>query len=82
MAINKIDKAERQPDRVKKELADHGLLPEEWGGDTVMVPVSALKQGRDIDELLEMILLHGRHPRAQGQPRHARRRASCIEAAS
>ncbi|MDI7247336.1 MAG: translation initiation factor IF-2 [Bacillota bacterium] len=56
VAINKIDKANAQPDRVKQELAQQGLVPEEWGGDTVTVEVSALrKQG--IEDLLEMILL-------------------------
>ena len=56
VAINKIDKSNANPDRVKKELADHDLTVEEWGGETVSVPISALqKQG--IDELLEMVLL-------------------------
>ncbi|HEY8418599.1 MAG TPA: translation initiation factor IF-2 [Limnochordales bacterium] len=56
VAINKIDKPDANPDRVKQQLAEYGLLPEEWGGDTVMVPVSALKR-QGLDELLEMILL-------------------------
>ncbi|MEP7008703.1 MAG: translation initiation factor IF-2 [Acidobacteriota bacterium] len=56
VAINKIDKPNANPDRVKRELADRGLQPEEWGGDTVMVGVSALKR-EGIDSLLEMILL-------------------------
>jgi translation initiation factor IF-2 len=56
VAINKIDKANANPDRVKKELADHGLMVEEWGGDTVAVALSA-KNHEGIDELLEMILL-------------------------
>ncbi|QIB26149.1 translation initiation factor IF-2 [Caloranaerobacter azorensis] len=56
VAVNKIDKYEANPERVKQELAEHGLLPEEWGGDTIFVPVSALKK-QGIDELLEMILL-------------------------
>ena len=56
VAINKIDKAGAQPDRVKQELTDQGLQPEEWGGDTIMVPVSAI-QGENLDTLLEMILL-------------------------
>jgi translation initiation factor IF-2 len=56
VAINKIDKPDAQPDRVKQQLADRGLLAEEWGGDTVMVPVSA-KMQQNIDLLLEMILL-------------------------
>ncbi|HEX2165162.1 MAG TPA: translation initiation factor IF-2, partial [Thermoanaerobaculia bacterium] len=56
VAVNKIDKANANPDRVKKELADNGLMVEEWGGETVAVPISALKR-QGIDELLEMILL-------------------------
>jgi translation initiation factor IF-2 len=56
VAVNKMDKPNANPDRVKKELADHELLVEDWGGDVVSVPVSALK-GEGIDELLEMILL-------------------------
>lgn len=56
VAINKIDKPEANPDRVKQELVEHGLVPEDWGGDTICVPVSALKR-IGIDELLEMILL-------------------------
>jgi translation initiation factor IF-2 len=56
VAINKIDKQGAQPDRVKQELTDQGLQPEEWGGDTIMVPVSAI-QGENLDTLLEMILL-------------------------
>jgi len=55
-AINKIDKPEAQAERVKRQLSDHGLMPEEWGGDTVMVEVSA-KQKKNLDKLLEMILL-------------------------
>ncbi len=57
VAINKIDKDNANPDRVKKELADHNLLVEDWGGDTVSVPISALKN-EGIGELLEMILLN------------------------
>ncbi|MCL6546678.1 MAG: translation initiation factor IF-2, partial [Bryobacteraceae bacterium] len=56
VAINKIDKPEAQPERVKQQLADRGLLAEDWGGDTVMVPVSA-KTRQNLDLLLEMILL-------------------------
>lgn len=56
VAMNKIDKPDANPDRVKQQLVDRGLVPEEWGGDTVVVPVSALK-GDGIDDLLEMILL-------------------------
>jgi translation initiation factor IF-2 len=56
VAINKIDKPEAQPERIKQQLADRGLLAEDWGGDTVMVPVSA-KAKQNLDLLLEMILL-------------------------
>jgi translation initiation factor IF-2 len=56
VAINKIDKPDAQPERVKQQLADRGLLAEDWGGDTVMVPVSA-KTKTNLDLLLEMILL-------------------------
>jgi translation initiation factor IF-2 len=56
IAINKIDKPGAQPDRVKQELSERGLVAEEWGGDTIMVPVSAI-QGENLDTLLEMILL-------------------------
>ena len=56
VAINKIDKPGAQPERVKQQLADRGLLAEDWGGDVVMVPVSA-KTGQNLDLLLEMILL-------------------------
>ena len=56
VAINKIDKEVADPNRVKQELMEHGLVSEEWGGDTIMVPVSA-HTGEGIDELLEMVLL-------------------------
>lgn len=56
VAINKIDKEQSQPDRVKQELTEYGLVAEEWGGETIMVPVSAIK-GENLDTLLEMILL-------------------------
>ena len=56
VAINKIDKPDADPERVKQQLADRGLLPEDWGGETVVVPVSA-KTKENLDTLLEMILL-------------------------
>ena len=56
VAINKIDKPNANPDRVKQELSEKGLLIEEWGGDVICVPVSALKR-EGIDVLLEMVLL-------------------------
>jgi translation initiation factor IF-2 len=71
VAINKVDKPDADPERVKRQLSDRGLMPEEWGGDTVMVEVSA-KAKKNIDKLLEMILLVGdmrelkANPDAQG----------------
>ncbi|VYU00896.1 Translation initiation factor IF-2 [Finegoldia magna] len=56
VAVNKIDKENANIERVKTELAENGLVPEDWGGDTVLVPVSA-RTGEGIDELLEMILM-------------------------
>ncbi|PID31159.1 translation initiation factor IF-2 [Candidatus Saccharibacteria bacterium] len=57
VAINKIDKEAANPDMVKAQLAsEHGLNPEEWGGDTIMVPISA-KRGDNLDTLLDMVLL-------------------------
>ena len=56
VAVNKIDKPNANPDRVKQQLTEYGLVPEEWGGETIFVPVSALK-GEGLDTLLEMILL-------------------------
>ena len=56
VAINKMDRAGANPDHVKQQLAEHGLIPEDWGGDTIMVPVSA-HQKTGITDLLEMILL-------------------------
>ena len=56
VAVNKMDKPSANPDRVMQELTEHGLLSEAWGGDTIFVPISALK-GEGIDQLLEMVLL-------------------------
>jgi translation initiation factor IF-2 len=56
VAVNKIDKPEAEPDRVKREIADLGLVPEDWGGETIFVPVSA-KDGTGLDHLMEMIIL-------------------------
>jgi translation initiation factor IF-2 len=56
VAINKIDKADANPERVKRELTELGLMPEDWGGTTVTVEVSA-RQRKNLDQLLEMILL-------------------------
>jgi len=56
VAINKMDKEAANPDRVKQDLTNYNLVPEEWGGDTIMAPVSAVT-GEGVDDLLEMILL-------------------------
>lgn len=56
VAVNKMDKRDANPDRVKQQLADHGIQPEEWGGDTIFAPVSAAT-GDGIEHLLESILL-------------------------
>ncbi len=56
VALNKIDRPNANPERVKRQLADVGLVPDEWGGETMVVPVSA-KQGEGIEDLLEAILL-------------------------
>ena len=56
VAINKMDKPEANPDRVKQQLTEHGILPEEWGGDAICIPISA-KTGMGLDELKKMILL-------------------------
>lgn len=56
VAVNKIDKPDAKPERVRQQLSDYGLAPEEWGGDTIMVDVGA-KTGINVDELLEMVML-------------------------
>ncbi|MDO5562306.1 MAG: translation initiation factor IF-2, partial [Synergistaceae bacterium] len=56
VAVNKIDKPDAKPERVRQQLSDYGLVPEEWGGDTIMVDVAA-KVGTNVDQLLEMVLL-------------------------
>ena len=72
VAINKMDKAGADPDRVMRELADHALMSEEWGGDTIFVKVSA-KQNQGIDELLEMILLQAEVLELKANPeKHAK----------
>ena len=60
VAINKMDKPDANPDRVKQELTEHGLVPEEWGGDVICVPVSAITH-EGIDTLLENGAAGGRH---------------------
>ncbi|MGX9133705.1 translation initiation factor IF-2 [Rummeliibacillus sp. JY-2-4R] len=71
VAVNKIDKPTANPDRVMQELTEHGLIPEDWGGDTIFVPISALT-GVGIDQLLEMILLVSEVGELKANPnRHA-----------
>ena len=74
IAINKIDKPGANPDRVKQELMEHGLVSEEWGGDTIMVPVSA-KARQNIEGLLEMILLVAEVAELKANPDRAARGA-------
>ncbi|MCL2677505.1 MAG: translation initiation factor IF-2, partial [Clostridiales bacterium] len=72
VAINKIDKPTANPSRVKQSLMDYGLVAEEWGGEDIMVPVSA-KKGEGIENLLEMILLVAEVQELKANPkRHAR----------
>ncbi|MGB4125323.1 MAG: translation initiation factor IF-2 [Dethiobacteria bacterium] len=78
VAINKIDKAGANPERVKQQLSEHGLVPEEWGGDTIFVQVSAL-QREGLQELLEMILLVAELSELQANPERAAR-GTVIEA--
>jgi len=78
VAINKIDVTGANPERVKQELTEHGLIVEEWGGDTIAVPVSALhRQG--IDELLEMVLLVAEMQELKANP-NRRAKGTIIEA--
>ncbi len=68
VAVNKMDKESANPDRVMQELTEYGLVPEAWGGDTIFVPLSALK-GEGIDNLLEMILLVGEVEEYKANPK-------------
>ncbi|MBQ2678704.1 MAG: translation initiation factor IF-2, partial [Firmicutes bacterium] len=78
VAINKIDKPAANPDRVKQELTEYGLLAEDWGGTTICVPVSAVtKQG--IDDLLEMIILSAEMKELKANP-NKKARGTVIEA--
>jgi len=78
VAINKIDLPQGNADRVKQQLADLGLVPEEWGGDTITVPVSA-RQGTGLDTLLDMILLVAELRDLRATPERSAR-ATVIEA--
>ncbi len=78
VAINKMDKPSANPDRVKQELTEYGLLAEDWGGETICVPVSAVnKQG--IDQLLEMITLVAEMKELKANP-HKKARGAIVEA--
>jgi translation initiation factor IF-2 len=70
VAVNKIDKPEADPERVKRELANHGLVPEEWGGQTIFVPTSA-KKGTGVDQLLEMTALQAEVLELRANPNRA-----------
>ncbi|MBI5014584.1 MAG: translation initiation factor IF-2 [Deltaproteobacteria bacterium] len=72
VAMNKMDKPDADPDRVKRDLTEHGLVPEEWGGETVCVPVSAKKR-TGIDELLEMIAIQAELMELKANPNKAAR---------
>ena len=73
VAINKIDKANANPERVKRELTELDLMPEEWGGKTVTVEVSAKKK-QNLDLLLEMVLLVSDIGELKSNPEAARHR--------
>lgn len=78
VAINKMDLPNANPDRVKQELSEHGLIPEAWGGDTIMVEISALTLD-GVDELLEMILLVSEMEELKANP-NRKARGTVIEA--
>ncbi|MCK4379305.1 MAG: translation initiation factor IF-2, partial [Deltaproteobacteria bacterium] len=67
VAVNKIDKPDARPDEVKRQLSEHGVVAEDWGGDTIFVEVSA-KERTNIDTLLEMILLQAEMMEAKANP--------------
>ena len=70
VAVNKIDKPESEPDRVKRELSNQGLVPEDWGGQTIFVPTSA-KKGTGIDQLLELTALQAEVLELKANPNRA-----------
>jgi translation initiation factor IF-2 len=78
IAINKIDKPDSNPERVKQELTEYELVPEEWGGDTIFVEVSA-KQHTNLDTLLEMVLLQAEVLELKANP-NKRAKGSIVEA--
>src|SRR5207244_7912194 len=78
VAINKVDRENADPNRVKQQLSEQGLVPEDWGGDTIMAEVSAL-QSTGIDELLEQLLLVADVEELQASP-EGRARGVVLEA--
>jgi translation initiation factor IF-2 len=72
VAVNKVDKADANPDRVKQELVSHGLVPEEWGGQTIFVSTSA-KKGTGVEQLLEMTALQAEVMELKANPNRAAR---------
>ena len=78
VAINKMDKPTANPDKIKEQLTKYDLIPEEWGGDTIIVPISA-KTGKGLDELLEMVLLTAEVQELKANP-NRRAKGTVIEA--
>ena len=78
VAINKMDKPTANPDKIKEQLTKYDLVPEEWGGDTIIVPISA-KTGMGLDELLEMVLLTAEVQELKANP-NRRAKGTVIEA--
>ncbi len=78
VAINKMDKPEANPDRIKQQLTEYDLIPEEWGGETIICPISA-KTGQGLDNLLEMVLLTAEVQELKANP-DRRAKGTVIEA--
>ncbi len=78
VAINKMDKPTANPDKIKEQLTKYDLIPEEWGGDTVIVPISA-KTGQGLDDLLEMVILSAEVLELKANP-NRRAKGTVIEA--
>ena len=78
VAINKMDKPEANPDRIKQQLTEYELIPEEWGGDTIICPISA-KKGMGLEELLEMVLVTAEVAELKANP-NRRAKGTVIEA--
>ena len=70
VAINKMDKPHADPERIKTQLTEHGLLPEDWGGDTIICPISA-KTGMGVEDLLEMVTLKAEMQELKANPNRA-----------